>query len=112
LNRKAVGSATGYEAPECETEQKLAAIWVEVLRVERVGRHEDFFELGGDSLAATQLVSRIRASLGVEIPLRLMFEAPTVAGFAEYIGTIKTIEWMSSESATQSGSDDRTEFDV
>jgi acyl carrier protein len=90
------GSALGYEPPQGETEQTLGAIWLEVLRVEHVGRHEDFFELGGNSLAATQLVSRIRASLGVEIPLRLMFEAPTIAGFAQYIGTI---QWMSSDSA-------------
>ena len=104
-------STGGYEAPQGETEMKLAAIWCEVLRIDRVGRDDDFFALGGNSLAGTQLVSRIRTALGVEIPLRLMFEGPTVAGFAEYIGTI---QWMASDSSSSGeGVDgDRTEMEI
>ncbi|HEV2800537.1 MAG TPA: non-ribosomal peptide synthetase, partial [Pyrinomonadaceae bacterium] len=66
-------------------EQQLVDIWVEVLRVERIGVHDDFFELGGDSLIATRLVSRVRRSLDVEVPLATLFKHTTVASLAEYI---------------------------
>ncbi|WP_164002997.1 non-ribosomal peptide synthetase, partial [Pyxidicoccus caerfyrddinensis] len=75
-----------FEAPRTETEQKLAAIFAEVLNVEQVGLHGDFFELGGHSLLATQLVSRVQEAFKVELPLRDVFEAPTVETLAERIG--------------------------
>ncbi|NMO23051.1 non-ribosomal peptide synthetase, partial [Pyxidicoccus fallax] len=90
VNRQALPSPEGaqaaqareYVAPRNRTEEQLAGMWAELLHVERVGVDDDFFELGGHSLLATQVVSRLQASFGVELPLREVFEAPTVAKLA------------------------------
>lgn len=74
-----------YVAPRTPTEEVLAGIWTEVLRLQRVGSNDDFFELGGHSLIATQVITRLRQTFRVEIPLRTMFECPTVARLAEAI---------------------------
>lgn len=74
---------SAYVAPRNPVEQVLAAIWLKVLGTERVGVWDDFFELGGHSLSAIQITSHIRNTLQVELPLRRLFENPTVAGLAE-----------------------------
>jgi len=73
-----------YVMPRNEVEQTIAQIWQDILGVEKVGIHDNFFELGGHSLLATQVISQMRKAFQVELPLRHLFEAPTVAdqGFA------------------------------
>ena len=68
--------------PRNQVEERLVDLWCDVLRKDRIGIHDNFFELGGHSLLATQVISRIRAVYGKELPLRALFEAPTVAGLA------------------------------
>ena len=70
------------------TEERIADLWREVLGVEDVSRSDHFFELGGQSLLAAQIISRLRKELQVEIPLRLIFEAPTVAQLAERVDEV------------------------
>ena len=77
-----------YVAPRTLTEELLAEIWSELLRLKLVGIHDNFFELGGHSLLATRVMSRVRQTLNLEVPLRALFEAPTVSGLAEKIRTI------------------------
>ena len=75
-------SEESYVAPRTPTEELLAAIWADVLKVERVGIHDNFFDLGGHSLLVAQLFSRMRGAFKTDLPIRYLFEFPTVAGLA------------------------------
>jgi len=72
-------------APRTTVERELAAIWSELLGGGRIGLHDNFFALGGHSLLATQLISRIRNIFKIELPVRRLFEYPTLAGLAQAI---------------------------
>jgi acyl carrier protein len=80
-----------HHAPRNETEQKVAAIFAELLGIDRVGVHHNFFDLGGHSLLATRAVSRARKTFGVDLPLRALFDSPTVAAVATAIQSIRTV---------------------
>ncbi len=69
-----------YVAPRTALEEAVASIWSKVLGIDQVGVHDNFFELGGHSLLATQVTTRVREAFGIEVPLRFLFESPTVAG--------------------------------
>jgi acyl carrier protein len=76
---------SGWAPPDTGTESAVAAIWSEVLEVDRVGATDDFFELGGHSLKATRIFSRVSARLGVELPVGVIFDHPTVRGMAALV---------------------------
>jgi amino acid adenylation domain-containing protein len=78
-----------FMPPQTSTEQAVAKIWTEVLGVEQVGLHDNFFELGGHSLLATLIISRVQEAFQVNLLLRSLFKAPTVAGISEHIETIR-----------------------
>ncbi|MEG4083311.1 amino acid adenylation domain-containing protein [Microcoleus sp. POL10_C6] len=74
-----------FVGPRTPGEEILAGIWSQLLNLKKVGIHDNFFDLGGHSLLITQLLAKVRESFQVELPLRVLFEAPTVAGLAEKI---------------------------
>ncbi len=90
IDRKALpapmaATVTEYTPPRNDLETVIANVWAKVLKRDRVGVHDNFFELGGHSLLATQLVARLRQMLRIELSLRALFAAPTVAGLAQVV---------------------------
>jgi acyl carrier protein len=82
-------SDVSYEAPRTMIEQALVEIWAEVLRTDHIGIRDNFFILGGHSLAATRVISRIRDAFQIEMPLRLLFDHPTIADLGKCIEDTK-----------------------
>jgi amino acid adenylation domain-containing protein len=82
------GLAEGFVAARTPVEEILAGIYADILNVDYVGIHDSFFDLGGHSLLATQLISRVCNAFQIDIPLRHLFESPTIAGLASSIETI------------------------
>jgi len=82
-------SETAYVAPRTPIEAELATIWSQLLGLERVGIHDNFFEVGGHSLLITQIIARLRDVFQVELPLRVLFKSPTVAELSSTIERVK-----------------------
>jgi amino acid adenylation domain-containing protein/thioester reductase-like protein len=76
---------SAFVAPSSPTEQRIAAIWSELLGVARVGVHDDFFALGGHSLMVSRVIFRIQSALGIDVPMRAMYEAPTIAEMCRFL---------------------------
>ncbi|SHM91163.1 condensation domain-containing protein [Actinacidiphila paucisporea] len=91
-----------FEAPRTDAEHMVAAIFAELLRVDHVGAFDDFFVLGGHSLLAVRAIGRLRAAVGLDLPVRLLFEEPTVAGFARVVETelVAEIDRLTDDEAT------------
>lgn len=102
IPERATVNGNNYSEPGNETEDRLAEIWAEVLAVERVGVHDDFFELRGHSLLAARLMSRVCDTFCLDLPLQCLFEAPTVAGMAR---SIEAVRWaLADEDSRPDGS--------
>lgn len=98
-----------YVEPRNDIERAMAQIWAGLLGIDPVGAFDNFFDLGGHSLLAVQVISRIQKQFEVEIPLRTLFESPTVAGLAEHV---ETLRWSSQgRQAVQAGAG-REEFEL
>jgi amino acid adenylation domain-containing protein len=96
LDRRALPDPQGrpqdvgeYIPPQSKEECIIAGIWAEVLRVDQVGVGDSFFELGGHSLLAMQVIARIRVAFSIDVPMRLLFEFPTIAQFAKELGQLR-----------------------
>ena len=94
--------ATAYAPPETETEERIAEVWQELLGVDRVGVHDDFFALGGHSLLATQIIARLKDMFELELPLKVIFEAPTIAKMAVLVeeAILAEIDELTDDEAT------------
>jgi non-ribosomal peptide synthetase component F/acyl carrier protein len=88
-----------FVAPSTPTEETLAAIWAEVLGLQQVGIHDNFFELGGHSLLATSVISRIQEAFKIELPLRHLFEAPTIASLSQVVETTRQAGFIEQSSS-------------
>ncbi|MDK1314045.1 SDR family NAD(P)-dependent oxidoreductase [Pseudoalteromonas ardens] len=100
---------TEYQQPSNETEQQLTDVWSALLGLQRIGVNDDFFELGGDSLIATKLVSAIRSNLDVDVTLGQVFGKPTIAQLAEHIALS---QWASAGNETNESETEREEGEL
>jgi acyl transferase domain-containing protein len=95
--------ATEYHAPQTDVEEVVARMWEELLGISPIGIHDDFFALGGHSLLATQIISRCRDSFGLDLPLKAIFEAPTISRFAVLVedAIVAEIDQLTDEEALE-----------
>jgi amino acid adenylation domain-containing protein len=114
LDRRALPAPQGrpeetgeYIAPQTEVERTLAGIWAELLNVDQVGVQDNFFELGGHSLLAMQVVARIGSSLSIEMPIRLVFECPTLKQLSAQVDDLRQVHLLNEVSR---GGDDIEEL--
>jgi acyl-CoA synthetase (AMP-forming)/AMP-acid ligase II/acyl carrier protein len=100
-----------FAPPQTDVEKTLAEIWMDVIKLNRVGIHENFFELGGHSILATQVVSRIRKTFQIDISLRSLFTTPTIAELSE---VIEMILWAAQNQSTSDEitADNKDEFEI
>ena len=101
-------AAADYAPPQSDTERALADLWAELLGVGRVGREDNFFELGGHSLIVTRLVARVRAAYEIALPIRALFDAPTVAALARQVDALR---WASRAPEPETNGAEREEFE-
>ena len=104
-------SHSRYRAPENDLEKALVALWQEVLGRDNIGVHDDFFELGGHSLLVTQVHSRMRQQLNIDIPLRSLFELPTIREFSEFWQAVSTSKNLFSGDKSKGGEDQEEDFE-
>jgi acyl carrier protein len=90
-------------APRNATEQALAAIWRDVLKLDRVSVNDNFFALGGDSLSATRAIARVQRELEITVPLRAMFETSTLSEFADRVGLLGWVNTAPIAAGTDAG---------
>ncbi|RAJ77620.1 amino acid adenylation domain-containing protein [Chitinophaga dinghuensis] len=98
---------TGYEGPRHETDEKIIAIWEAILERTHIGIKDNFFDLGGHSLKATRVISRVQESFGIKIDMKTLFIDPTVEHLSDYIETMK---WMEDDNEVIAGSEDEIIF--
>ncbi len=101
--------ATAYAPPETDTQRQMAAIWTELLGMSDIGIDDNFFELGGHSLLATGVLTRVRNKFGASVPLRAMFDAPTIRMLSEHV---ETLLWAAWPAAAADASEEREEIEL
>jgi amino acid adenylation domain-containing protein len=111
LNLASTQIDANFVAPINPTQAILASIWSQVLRVDRIGIHDNFFDLGGHSLLATQVISRFRQEFSIEIPLQSLFEQPTIASLSDRIATLLWIE-ESRQTSSSVATTEMEEFEI
>jgi NAD(P)-dependent dehydrogenase (short-subunit alcohol dehydrogenase family)/acyl carrier protein len=100
---------TAFMAPETEVERTIAKIWQEALGQKQIGLDDNFFELGGHSLVATSILARVRSAFNIGLPLRVIFETPTVRSLSEHV---ETLIWNVSQSTASEDSGEREEVEI
>jgi amino acid adenylation domain-containing protein len=100
-DRNGLEPGAGFVPAQSPTEKTLAGIWSKLFGAEQVGVHDNFFELGGHSLLAIRVLLRMRDTLGVALPLRSIFETPTIAGLAS---SVETLRWLAQDPGDDAGS--------